>query len=115
MSCDSFNQFNNLLLVISITLVGAVGGEAIGLLEGSEMDLLAGLAFPVEADGLNLDDVVRLLLQVPENAGAAGGVDFPDEPLRVSLLSLREAIKAMLNTKQIRGPDAVSHQLHVMN
>lgn len=54
------------------------------------MDLLAGLALPVEADGLDLDDVVRLLLQVPENAGAAGGVDFPDEALRVALLSLRK-------------------------
>lgn len=71
-------------------MVGAVGGEAIRLVEGSETDLLAGLAFPVEADGLNLDDVVGLLLQVPENAGAAGGIDFPDESLRVSLLSLRK-------------------------
>lgn len=78
-------------------MVGAVGGEAIGLLEGSEMDLLAGLAFPVEADGLDLDDVVGLLLQVPENARAAGGVDFPDETLCVSLLSL---IKMMIKTKR---------------
>lgn len=82
-------------------MVGAVGGEAIRLLEGPEMDLLAGLAFPVEADGLNLDDVVRLLLQLPEDAGAAGGVDFPDKPLRVSFLSLRKVIKMMLNAKQI--------------
>lgn len=61
------------------------------------MDLLAGLAFPVEADGLDLDDVVGLLLQVPENARAAGGVDFPDETLRVSFLSLR---KMMIKTKR---------------
>lgn len=52
------------------------------------MDLLAGLALAVQADGLDLDDVVRLLLQVPEDAGAAGGVDFTDEALRVSFLSL---------------------------
>lgn len=82
-------------------MVGAVGGEAVRLLEGSEVDLLAGLALPVEADGLNLDDVVGLLLQVPEDAGAAGGVDFPDETLRVSLLSLR---KAMGNTKGSTNP-----------
>lgn len=70
------------------TLVGAVGGEAVRLLEGAEVDLLAGLALAVQADGLDLDDVVRLLLQVPEDAGAAGGVDFSDEALRVSFLSL---------------------------
>lgn len=76
-------------------MVGAVGGEAIRLLEGSEMDLLAGLALPVEANGLDLDDVVGLLLQVPENARAAGGVDLPDEALRVSLLSLGKAVIKM--------------------
>lgn len=70
------------------TLVGAVGGEAVRLLEGAEVDLLAGLALAVQADGLDLDDVVRLLLQVPQDAGAAGGVDFTDEALRVSFLSL---------------------------
>lgn len=52
------------------------------------MDLLAGLALAVQADGLDLDDVVCLLVQVPEDAGAAGGVDFTDEALRVSFLSL---------------------------
>lgn len=52
------------------------------------MDLLAGLALAVQADGLDLDDVVRLLLQVPQDAGAAGGVDFTDEALRVTFLSL---------------------------
>lgn len=52
------------------------------------MDLLARLAFAVEADRLDLDDVVRLLLQVPKNARAAGGVDFPDESLHVSVLPL---------------------------
>lgn len=52
------------------------------------MDLLAGLALAVQANGLDLDDVVGLLLQVPEDAGAAGGVDLADEALRVSFLSL---------------------------
>ena len=52
------------------------------------MDLLAGLAFAIEANRLDLDDVVCLLLQVPKNARAAGGVDFPDEPLHVSVLPL---------------------------
>lgn len=91
-------------------MVGAVGGETIRLLEGSEMDLLAGLALPVEADGLNLDDVVGLLLQVPEDAGAAGGVDFPDETLRVALLSLRKtAIKAKRRTNPRSGMQMLSH------
>lgn len=52
------------------------------------MDLLACLAFPIEANRLHLDDVVRLLLQVPKNTRAAGGVDFPDESLHVSILPL---------------------------
>lgn len=73
------------------TLVGAVGGEAVRLLQGAEVDLLAGLALAVQADGLDLDDVVGLLLQVPEDAGAAGGVDLADEALRVSFLSLEGA------------------------
>lgn len=70
------------------TLVGAVGGEAVGFLEGAKMDLLAGLALAVQANGLDLDDVVRLLLQVPKDTRATGGVDLPNESLHVSLLPL---------------------------
>lgn len=69
-------------------MIGAVGGEAVRLLEGTKMHLLAGLAFSVEADGLDLDDVVRLLLQVPEDTGPTGGVDLADEALHVSVLPL---------------------------
>lgn len=47
------------------TLVGAVRGEKVRLLERAKMDFLAGLALSIKADGLDLDDVVRLLLQVP--------------------------------------------------
>ncbi|TNN82593.1 hypothetical protein EYF80_007111 [Liparis tanakae] len=68
-----------------LTLIGAIGGEEVRLLEGAKMDLGAGLAFPVEADGLHLYDVVRLLLKVPEDTGAAGGVDFPDESIPASI------------------------------
>lgn len=71
-----------------LTLIGAVGGEAVGLLQGAKMDLLGGLALPVEADRLHLYDVVRLLLQVPKDTRAARGVHFSDEPLRVSFLPL---------------------------
>lgn len=53
------------------------------------MDLLAGLAFPIEANRLDLDDVISFLLEVPENARAAGGIDFPDESLHGSVLPLR--------------------------
>lgn len=52
------------------------------------MDLLAGLAFSIKTNRLDLDDVVRLLLQVPKNTRAAGGVDFPNESLHVPFLSL---------------------------
>lgn len=70
------------------TLVGAVGGKAICFLEGAKMDFLAGLAFSIETNGLDLDDIVCLLLQVPENTCAAGGVDFTNESLHVSVLPL---------------------------
>lgn len=72
-----------------LTLIGAVGGEAVWLFEGAKVDLLARLALAVQADGLDLDDVIGLLLQVPEHARAAGGVDFPNESLRVAFLPLR--------------------------
>lgn len=72
-----------------LTLIGAVGGEAVRLFEGAKVDLLARLALAVKADGLDLDDVIGLLLQVPEHARAAGGVDLPNESLRVALLPLR--------------------------
>ena len=70
------------------TLVGAVGREEVRLLEGAEVDLLAGLALPVQADRLDLDDVLRLLVQVPEHAGPAGGVHLADKALRVAVLPL---------------------------
>lgn len=52
------------------------------------MDLLAGLALPIQANGLDLDDVVCLFLQVPKDTGTAGGVDLPNESLHVSILPL---------------------------
>lgn len=52
------------------------------------MNLLASLAFPIQANRLDLDDIVRLLFQVPKNTGAAGGVDFPNKSLHVSFLPL---------------------------
>lgn len=73
-----------------LTLVGAVGREAVSLLQGSEVDALTGLAFPVEADALHLDDVISILCQVPQHAGPVGGVHLPDEPLHLSILPLPE-------------------------
>lgn len=69
-------------------MVGAVGGKAVSFLEGPKMDLLAGLTLSVQANGLDLNDVVRLLLQVPEDTGTTGGVDLTDESLHVSVLFL---------------------------
>ena len=72
-----------------LTLVGAVGRETIRLLEGAEMDLRACLALTIQADGLHLDDVIRLFLEVPEDAGPTGCVHLADEPLHVTVLPLR--------------------------
>lgn len=71
-----------------LTLIRTVGREAVCLLECAEMDLLTGLAFSIEANRLDLDDVVCLLLQVPKNTRSTCGVDLPDEPLHVSILPL---------------------------
>lgn len=54
------------------------------------MDTFAGLTLSVQADGLNLDDVVRLLLQIPQHTGSAGGVHLSDKPLHFSVHSLKE-------------------------
>lgn len=70
------------------TLVGAVGREPVCFLQGAKVDFLAGLALPVEANGLDLDDVVCLFLQVPKDTRTTGGVDLPNESLHVSILPL---------------------------
>lgn len=54
------------------------------------MDTFAGLTLSVQADGLNLDDVVRLLLQIPQHTGSAGGVHLSDKPLHFAVHSLKE-------------------------
>lgn len=77
-----------LLILKAPTLVRTVGGETVRLLEGAKMDFLAGLTFPIKTDGLDLDDVIRLFLQVPKNTRATGGVDLPNESLHVSILPL---------------------------
>lgn len=69
-------------------MVGAVGGEPVCFLQGAKVDFLAGLALPIEANGLDLDDVVRLFLQVPKDTRATGGVDLPNESLHVPILPL---------------------------
>lgn len=72
------------------TLIGAVGREAIALLQGAEMDSLAGLAFSIETDTLHLDDVVCILRQIPQHTGPVRGVHLSDESLHLSVLSLPE-------------------------
>lgn len=54
---SNFKGFYNSLIVFIttciselLTLIRAIGGEAVCLLECAKMDLLAGLAFPVQAD-----------------------------------------------------------------
>lgn len=71
-------------------MVGAVGREAVSLLQGPEVDTLTGLAFSIQADALHLDDVISILRQVPQHAGPVGGVYLPDEALHLSILPLPE-------------------------
>lgn len=73
-----------------LTLVRAVGREAVGLLQGSEVDTLTGLAFSIQANALHLDDVICILCQVPQHTGTVGGVHLPDEALHLSILPLPE-------------------------
>lgn len=82
------------------TLVGAVGREEVCFLEGSEMGTLAGLAFSIQADRLDLDYVVCLLFQVPKHTGSAGGVHLPNKPLHVAILPLKQQQmqKALIST-----------------
>lgn len=54
------------------------------------MNTIAGLTLSIQADGLNLDDVIRLLLQVPQHTGSAGGVHLSDKPLHFAIHSLKE-------------------------
>ncbi len=54
------------------------------------MDTFTGLALSVKADGLHLDNVICLLLQVPQHTGSAGGVHLPDKPLHFAVHSLKE-------------------------
>lgn len=55
------------------------------------MVTFAGLTLSVQADGLNLDDVIHLLLQVPQHTGSAGGVHLSDKPLHFAVHSLKES------------------------
>lgn len=69
-------------------MVGAVGREPVCFLQGAKVHFLARLALPIEANGLDLDDVVRLFLQVPKDTRTTGGVDLPNESLHVPILPL---------------------------
>lgn len=54
------------------------------------MDSLASLTLSVEANALDLDDVVCILCQIPEHTGPVCGVHLPDESLHLPILSLPE-------------------------
>lgn len=73
-----------------LTLVGAVGRQAVRLLQRAEVDTLASLALPIQANALHLDDVVCILCQVPQHTGTVGGVHLTDEALHLSVLPLAE-------------------------
>lgn len=66
-----------------------LGCHLFRLFGGSEEYGLAGWAAAPHADALNVDDVLGVLVQVPQRAGARGGVHFLDEPQHAHVLLLQ--------------------------
>lgn len=56
------------------------------------MVAFAGLTLAIKTDGLHLDDVICLFLQVPQHAGSTGGVDLSDKPLHFAVHSLKKKL-----------------------
>lgn len=76
---------NNLLSL----LTWALRRHLLRLFGRPEEDGLAGGAAASHADALNVNDVLRVLIQIPQCAGACGGVDLLDEPQHAYILLLQ--------------------------
>lgn len=67
-------------------LTFTLGGHVLRLLGRPEEDRLARWAAAAHADALHMNDVLRVLIQVPQCTGARGGVHLLDEPPHLLLL-----------------------------
>lgn len=67
----------------------ALGRHLLRLLGRPEEDRLTRWAAAAHADALHVNDVLRVLIQVPQCTGARGGVHLLDEPPHADILLLR--------------------------
>ena len=70
--------------VLAFVLLGHLFRHAWGL----EEHRLTGWALSLDGDGLHMDDIFCVLLQVPESAGPGGGVHLLNEPEHPHILLL---------------------------
>ena len=71
------------------SLTWALGSQLLRLFGRPEEDWLTGGAAASHADALNVNDVLRVLIQIPQCTGARGGVHFLDEPQHSHILLLQ--------------------------
>lgn len=65
-----------------------LGRHLFRLFGGSEEHGLTGWAAAPHADALNMNNVLGVLIQIPQSTGARGGVHFLDEPQHAHILLL---------------------------
>lgn len=73
----------------SPSLTWALGSHLLRLLGRPEEDRLAWWAAAAHADALHVNDVLCVLIQVPQCTGACGGVHLLDEPPHADILFLQ--------------------------
>lgn len=78
-------KLNNVLS----SLTWALGRQLLRLFGRPEEDRLTGGAAASHADALHVNDVLRVLIQIPQCTGARGGVHFLDEPQHSHILLLQ--------------------------
>lgn len=71
------------------SLTWALGRHLFWLFGRSEKNRLAGGAAASHADALNMDDVLGVLIQIPQCTRARGGVHLLDEPQHTNILLLQ--------------------------
>lgn len=72
-----------------LVLTWTLGCHLLWLFGRSEEDGLTGGAAASHADALHVDDVLGVLVQIPQRTGARGGVHFLDEPQHAHVLLLQ--------------------------
>lgn len=72
-----------------LSLTWALGRHLLRLFGRSEEDRLTRGAAASHADALNVNDVLCVLIQIPQCTGARGGVHFLDKPQHAHILLLQ--------------------------